>query len=381
MDIREFLKTNKSYCGQAFTELYSDSAGRYRLCCHSRVSRAIKKYNVNNTLPFDFWNSPEMEDIRNDMLEGKPIDGCQVCYELEDRGTKSWRQQYSEQQTFTMSSDEVVLHLRVHVSYFNLSCYMCIPYNSSTRRKELTKIFGAYSHAADEFSQVPVTPTNPRWKEILQNINDNSDKIVGHAILGGEPLQMERMWEMLDATSDEDAKRMSIYFDSNLTDLRWKNHSFFDIVDKFKYVDMRVSIDHFQDKLRWIRYPIDVLKLEMNLNEVKHHISQISCTVSMLNALDLDDIYHYYKESFGIETDFKRFVAGPRFLSIRNFSSAYKDKIRDMYHDKPYIDMNYINDEMNKPAIPNGWEQAISYCDKLSAHRNFDWRGLWNDFT
>jgi organic radical activating enzyme len=380
MDIREFLKTNKSYCGQAFSVMNSSSEGQYRLCCHSKVNKSIRKYNVNNTLPFDFWSSPEMEEIRMDMIDGNPIHGCQICYDLEERGARSWRQQYTEQQHFTIHEDAVVINLRVHGSYCNLGCYMCIPYNSSTRRSELKKVFGK-QQIVEEFQNIAVTPNNTRWKEILKNILDNTDKIVGFAILGGEPLQMERMWEMLDAVPDEDAKRMCIWFDSNLTDIKWKNHSLFDLFDKFKRVEIKVSIDHYQDKLRWMRYPIDVMKLEMNLNDVKQYITQISCTVSMLNAFDLDDIYHYYKESFDLETDFKRLVIGPRFLSIRNFSLAHKDKIRDMYRDKPFIDMNYINDELNKPVIPGGWDQAISYCDRLSAHRNFDWRGLWNDFT
>ena len=30
-----FLKNNKSYCSYPFKEIYGDSNGRYRLCCHN----------------------------------------------------------------------------------------------------------------------------------------------------------------------------------------------------------------------------------------------------------------------------------------------------------------------------------------------------------
>ena len=79
------------YCAYPFNEIYSDNASRYRLCCFAKVNKTIEKYNAINTLPFDYFMSDEMEQIRQDMMEGKRIHGCEYCYKLEDAGKPSPR--------------------------------------------------------------------------------------------------------------------------------------------------------------------------------------------------------------------------------------------------------------------------------------------------
>ena len=81
-----------TYCAAAFTQIYADNASRYRLCCHANVNPDIIKYNTNNCNPFEYFLSDEMEQIRDDMLSGKKIAGCEECYKIEERGHKSWRQ-------------------------------------------------------------------------------------------------------------------------------------------------------------------------------------------------------------------------------------------------------------------------------------------------
>ena len=46
---------------------------------------------TENTLPFDYFLSSQMEKIRDDMFEGKKIDGCEGCYK--DEEIKSFRKE------------------------------------------------------------------------------------------------------------------------------------------------------------------------------------------------------------------------------------------------------------------------------------------------
>ena len=134
---------NKSFCPMAFKEIYTDNSGQYRLCCHAKQNNDLKKYNSSNTLPFEFFTSEEMENIRNDMFEGKLIDDCEVCYNLEKLTVKSHRTlKQLEKYGYDTELKNIGLKLRINGSYCNLSCYMCSPYNSSTRRNELKTVFG-----------------------------------------------------------------------------------------------------------------------------------------------------------------------------------------------------------------------------------------------
>ena len=71
--------------------------GEYWPCCnwtpHKDKILSNKGYDVKNSSISDFWQSDEMNLIRTNMLEGKPVAGCKACYEEESNGTASLRQQ------------------------------------------------------------------------------------------------------------------------------------------------------------------------------------------------------------------------------------------------------------------------------------------------
>ena len=87
--------TSKSHCIKLFSEIFSDSASRYRFCCHAGNNDTIEKYTVLNTNPFDYFLSKEMDQVRQDALAGKPIAGCEVCYKEVERYGQSYRTNYN----------------------------------------------------------------------------------------------------------------------------------------------------------------------------------------------------------------------------------------------------------------------------------------------
>ena len=66
---------NKTYCTAPFHQIYCDNGGRYRLCCHGGVNKTIAKFKSSTHTPFEYFLSDEMEQIRQDMVEGKNIAG------------------------------------------------------------------------------------------------------------------------------------------------------------------------------------------------------------------------------------------------------------------------------------------------------------------
>ena len=63
-----------TYCAAAFNHIYSNSAGVYSLCCHASTNTSeLNDFKTKDYTPFEFFKSDKMEDIRNRMLENKPI--------------------------------------------------------------------------------------------------------------------------------------------------------------------------------------------------------------------------------------------------------------------------------------------------------------------
>ena len=383
------MKDNGTYCPLIFNEIYADSSGEYRLCCHARSTKLSQKYKSQTHKPFEYFMSPEMEDVRDKVLSGEKIKACETCYkqELVNPDGESYRQRKIAQNKHNLPTyvDKVNLKLRINGSYCNLSCYMCIPYNSSTRRNEMNKI---YPDGWDFFSKSKfVSVKHKEYEMIVEDILDNIEKVDTIHITGGEPLQLPNHWKLIDRIPKEYAKDIKLVYDTNLTELRYKNHSVYDIEDKFKSVYWGVSCDHFEDKLSWIRYPIDVKQFEKNLKEMldSGFNANISCTISLLNVFDLININNYYKNKFGANVHFNSIVTTPNFLSIRHLPIDVKQKLLNQL-DVPVYDRRGVNKfqlvktQLKLEGDTTNLQKAYDYMDKLSKNRNFDWRKLWPDF-
>jgi len=381
MSREEFYKKNKSYCNMAFNEIYTDSSGNYKLCCHANNHKPFKKYNSSHTPPFKFFFSTEMEEVRNKMMSGEKIKACEPCYKLEAATGESYRNtKYSKKYDFNNDDRNLGLKLRINGSYCNLGCYMCHPHNSSTRRKEMKSVFGNWDNF--EFSKKTERAIKHKdWNDNIEDVLNNIESILHMHLTGGEPLQLPKHWQMLDMIPDDHAKYITLTYDTNLTELTYKNKSIFDYVNKFKQIRLGVSCDHFKEKEEWIRYPIDIKKFESNLREAKSIISSINCTVSLLNIFDLLEIKKYYEENFDIKVMFPSLVQHPHFLSIRNLDQKDKDMLLKKYEkidDNPFA-TTIIKNELLLPAT-HKLDVMRNYCDSLSKRRNFNWRAIWNEF-
>lgn len=375
IDIQKLMKKNKSYCNMAFNEIYTNSAGNYKLCCHAKRDKALEKYNSAHTPPFEFFFSPEMEKIRNKMMSGEKIEACEPCYKLEESTGKSYRNtKYATKYKLTSLERNIGIKLRINGSFCNLGCYMCNPYNSSTRRNELKAVFNDLSFFTAQSARAIKSKD---WNDNTQDILNNIASIKNIHMTGGEPLQLPKHWEFLDKIPNEDAKEINLSYDTNLTELSYKNKSIFDYVGKFKNVMLGVSCDHFKDKEAWIRYPIDIKKFEENLIKAKSIITHLNCTVSLLNIFDLLEIEKYYKENFDLNVTFKNVVSQPEYLSIRNLNQNDKDMLLEKY-----IKLDDYSFIKNQLLLPKSHELDIMkrYCDKLSEYRKFDWRKLWSEY-
>ena len=345
------------YCIKLFSEIYSDSASRYRFCCHANTNPKIDGMNVLNTLPFDFFRGPEMEQIRKDVLDDKPIAGCEVCYESDAKFGRSYRTDYNKDKELPTTVKNIDLKLRIFGTLCNLGCYMCIPFDSSTRRKELQEsglrdLWNSFTKEEWALDK-PINLGQSRYKEIEDNLIANIDYCKRLRFYGGEPLMLPRMWSFLERIPDDKAKNIEVLISTNLTQraytIPW-------IKRKFKRLILKVSADHYGKRLAWIRYPIDVDQFERNLETYRDDIDEITCAVSLLNVHDLKEIEEHYAP----HKVFFDAVHNPIALSIRNLPNKNVNL---------YIPNQEIANELNLSPQPTEYLKGQDYIRKLEVHR------------
>lgn len=395
---------NKSYCKAAFNHLYTDTASRYRLCCYAQPFNP--RISAEEVLPFDYFFSPRMETVRNDMLEGKLIPECSHCYDLEAKNIDSPREwRFNNGTSFRenphggnsvkninnnwlteVAEHSVELKLRIFGNQCNLSCYMCVPRNSSERAKEMEAIGRHEVFGFKDIIYSEITVSNDRYDEMVEHLIKHHKYIRGITILGGEPFVMPRVKDFLTRLPNPDGK-IGIIFNTNLAQIAWLPEFY----NKFPSLALVISCDHYGDKLAWIRWPIKVQKFEDNLiraKELSTYIA-ISCTISRLNAPDMREISEYYYNKFGIRVDFNP-VFEPPALSARQLTFDQKaDIIGSLKRWKQEVDSNSgwwshsvesIIKIMSLPGDPSLDASFYDYIDKLDKHRGTNARSLFGNF-
>lgn len=358
---------SNSYCEKAFTHINAHANGHYRLCCYARVHPELAKYKTQTTPPFEYFLSPEMESIRSDMQSGKRIPGCEFCYEIEDDGLISPRLEINNNRHFTKVEDHSVsVQVRIFGNACNLSCYMCFPYNSTTRNKEIKTL------DTDIFTTVESDFYQREIEVSTQDVLDNIDLIDFITIIGGEPFVMRPHWEFLDSIPDSKKSKIEIRYQTNLYKLHHMKWDIRDYFGKFKKITLFVSADHYGDRLEWIRYPIDADEFENNLMEFQKHIQEIHLCVSILNAHDTKRIINYYEKNFNIPVILKNVVKDPHSLSIRQMSDADKQSMREILIDLGDRVPELAFHELDKPRVESDYNKFVDYIKQLDEKRGTD---------
>lgn len=379
---------NKTYCAAAFNHIYTDTASRYRLCCYAKTFD--KPVRAQHILPFDFFFSNKMKRIREDMINGKRIPECSFCYSLEEKGIdppRNWRFN-SQFKSFPTEVEEhsVELKLRMFGNQCNLSCYMCIPRNSSTRGKEMEAIGMHEVFGYERVLYSEVTISNDCYDEMVEHLIKYHKYIKLLTILGGEPFVMPRVKDFLNRLPNPDGK-IGLLFNTNLAQIAWLPEFY----KKYPKLSLIVSCDHYGDKLAWIRYPIKVDKFENNLRRAKDmsDYMSITCTVSRLNAPDLRDIFEYYADNFNIGVSFN-ILYHPPHLSAKQF--PYEQKLLILGDLKKWIVESNGTKNFSKWAVdqvimsikqkrePELERAFYDYIDKLDKHRGTNARKLFGNF-
>lgn len=375
---------NKTYCKAAFAHIYSDSGGQYKLCCHAYDhNNELKQFNSKTHAPFEYFLSEAMEDIRNRMLSGEEVEGCEKCYDIEKKGFQSPRQyRHNRNHQIQFDVDQVELKLRIFGNHCNLACYMCIPFNSSTRTKELRDM-GIY----EQIGRTKVFDARidiNQWEKIHKDIIDNIHLVGTIHITGGEPFLLPKHFSFIESIPEEAASKIFLTYDTNLTNIVHKGKSVFEYLKKFEKVRLNVSCDHYGDKLAWIRYPIDVKSFEENLRTVTDpahmakynnvRLNRLNVTTSILNVEDLYDIKKYYLEEFNIETDFHNVVNTPHYLNVKNHPK--KNELIKKYENN--IEYTSVVRNMMLDSNVDQWNYAIWYLKQLDSHRNTNYTLLWD---
>jgi molybdenum cofactor biosynthesis enzyme MoaA len=359
------FKKNKSFCILPFIQLHVSETSDVKLCCIS--SDPIKKY----TSGFDFQTDAEMEQIRQDMLQGQKTHYCKNCYSFEDGGadsprtrdTKEWLQKLEINSIDDIKTNLISYDIR-NDNLCNLACRMCNPQFSSQLEKEYQKI--------DLFW--PTIPKSIGFNDIV-----DIDTVKHIYVAGGEPSLLPEFRKFLKRAVAAGRTDLDIRMNTNGTNL---NTEFRDLLSKFSDPVITISLDGFDQVNKYIRWPSNwetIIATAKALTKITKNLS-FNVTVSIWNISKLSSLIDFLDQEFPTTPILLNRLTEPksqRFDTFPDKDVAIADliKIKQSIHYQQDLSFRnkvdfYINELVSSDVDLVALKEFFSYNDKLDKSRN-----------
>lgn len=323
----------KTFCPLPFTHLYIKPNGEYQPCCRYQDSVTDDKIHEYNSLD-ELLNSSELlSDIREAMLNGEKVRGCNSCYLEEEAGGESMRTGEIERwggykelhdKTPTVNNIEITFG-----NYCNLACRTCGSNLSTSWQKDDAVLTKFYTRGYE--------PTRQNVKKDW--IPEDFKNVEKFKITGGEPMLHPDFLSFLDdIINSGSAKNIQVQIFTN-TSFVPKQH-LLDRLSRFKEMGIWLSIDGTGDVQEYTRHNSkwDTVQesarawLEFE-NEFKNVVRvNFAPTISLYNVFNLQEMLDWFiRLRMEVLTDSDSFsnctwniTTWPNFLDIKHLPTKKK---------------------------------------------------------
>jgi hypothetical protein len=334
-----------------FIHLQIKPDGQAKPCCRFELNNPSYKkdedgyifddFNVNKIDLLDILQSQTWNEIRNKLIKGEKVSGCNKCYKEESIGTHSMRFYmnllWNDQNQTELSKDKETSFRYIEMTlgnYCNLKCRTCNSDLSSTWNDDENYLVstGKYS---DRQIRPKITNVSNIWKP------NNFKNIEEIKFTGGEPMLHPDFLSFLDMLIENDfAKNITLDVFTNCSWIPKSKH--FDRFKKFKKNQISLSIDGVEKVNDYIRNPskwniVDAAAKEWINIELKDPIGfEIVWhpTINVYNCFDLDNMVLWWLNLH--QQDFRHLV--------------HKTKLNFLTH-PTYISAGILPEEAKKNCV------------------------------
>lgn len=357
------LTKSKTFCIYPWIHLHASPTGEAYPCCVSDY-KAGNVGNCHKQTLKEIWEDAPMQELRNNMLNDKPSAACVRCYELEKSGFFSQRQSCNKHHGHHIKKLETnpfeMVYWDIRFSNLcNLKCRSCGHIFSSQWYQDQVKIAGPEWAK----NRKPMLLAGKNETDLVEQLLEHIDHVEQIYFAGGEPLMMEEHYIILDELERRGRFDVKLIYNTNFTQVKFKNRSVFDYWRKFQSVSVGASLDDFGDRAEYIRKGTKWTDVEENRREMQRICPNVdfyvSPTLSIMNAWHLPDFHRYMVDQGFIKVQDLHVnnLLDPPHYRIDIATPEYKEKLRLKYNE--HIEWLRDKDPLNRATV--GFEAAITF--------------------
>jgi len=379
-------KKNKAICMKAWSELAISPVGLITPCCifEKPLIENGKNISLKDFSLLEAWESKALSDIRQKMINGENIVGCEQCYISEKNNGSSkrleefstWEKHRDDDFDFSKlnsskikKEDLISIDLKLQ-NKCNLACRMCQPKDSAFVSKQFDEIvsrnpeFEFYQNTilkdpilGVSYSEIPNWASEKNFRESLIEILPGLRNL---NVAGGEPFLIDEFYDILEQIKKYTPKDQCTLFVS--TNLSVLPENLYDLLQGFKWTQIGASVDGFEHELEYVRYPLKWKKFKENYETLLDRIdgkkitTSLCVTVQLYNVLSLDKLLNYYVNELlpKYKSDkvviYLHLLTYPEHLNIMYLPK--KSRLKVIERIEPYIEkINNLNEIRNRFAI------------------------------
>lgn len=341
-------------CPLPFVHPFFDVRGMYSACCNGSYSEKSK--HVSEMTAEEWFYSDEMNQLRQDMMDGNRNDMCNHCWKKDDIGIVSPRFNHIRDW-----KDRNIDYNNPKPQYFdlkpsnhcNLACLFCTASSSDKIIKiteslpedqQPTRWKGSLSSVKKNISRGTFDPS------VVEYIKNNIEDLELLKFTGGEPFLSKEVLEILKMVS-EIKPNVEIKITTNGTVI---TKDFYPILKRMKKTSIKFSIDAVEDVYDYLRFPSKwnqfQKRIENNMINLPNVSFNVNTLVTNMSLEQIPKIANWFQNMQAKCTNLSFIIFDPNMHPRNNESSLYMMDPKYLSRIKVYL-----QEEMKK----------TNYSDKI----------------
>jgi len=367
------LTESKTFCMLPWMHMHAFPDGRAYPCCLSDYWHPVGDLRKNTMA--EVWNQDRYKTMRVNMLADKPCVECTKCYEQESHGAFSMRNDSNRNYGHHIGEVDATLadgtNPDFKIRYWdvrfsnlcNFSCRSCGPIFSSNWYNDHVKLYNVKPDVLGrEMARVEYTTGDE--DDMIAQMMPHIPYLEQVYFAGGEPLIMKEHYFMLEQLIEAGKTDIRLQYNTNFSELRFKDKHVFEYWKNFKNVSVGASLDAMGPRAELMRKGTDWFQTVSNRIEMKKAVPHvdfyISATVSAMNVLHVLEFHRYWTEQGLIAAkDFNvNICQSPEWYRADIFSTEFKEKVI-----KPAYEAHiaWLEPQDTLKRATNGFKSMLSF--------------------
>lgn len=315
----------KTFCSSPWFHVRLSYDGGFESCRWAKNPQ--RRYNFQNTTIMQYYNSDQMQQLRQQLLDGEKPSHCDTCYYEESFGKLNGRIRQLNKSAVDVNNFNLTLRSSPHYDNFkysldnngmanlepvdlqielgnkcNSACIMCNPEASSrleTDYKKLHKIDGElFAHPATYTSWTRDQSNVERFVEQITSIKN----LRYVHFLGGETLYEEAFYTICDRLIDS-GKAQSIIIGTTTNGTIY-NDRITRYIQNFQQFHLGISIESVTDLNDYVRWPGKIDNILPNIDKFLHLrdtcpklFISLRITPNVFTVWEIDKLFTYMIEN------------------------------------------------------------------------------------